>query len=134
MKYCPGCCSELSLESFHKNANSKDGYQGWCKNCKNAGWKSSRKYDSKTAKKDGIYYRYKLTIEQYSAMILSGCEVCGTMENLHIDHDHNCCNGVKTCGKCIRGILCINCNQAEGKLKSNPQLVLNLYTYLTTKK
>lgn len=26
--------------------------------------------------------------------------------SLAIDHDHKCCPGIKSCGKCLRGILC----------------------------
>ena len=43
------------------------------------------------------------------------CEFCE--RRLHrkgqgpqIDHDHRCCPGSESCGKCIRGILCSSCN------------------------
>lgn len=28
----------------------------------------------------------------------------------YVDHDHKCCSGDKSCGKCVRGILCPGCN------------------------
>src|SRR4029077_2130187 len=58
-----------------------------------------------------------------------GCETCGIdIVNparshtpgagrgalLAVDHDHNCCPGAHSCGKCIRGILCGTCNSALG--------------------
>jgi hypothetical protein len=27
-----------------------------------------------------------------------------------VDHDHRCCSGEKTCGRCLRGLLCRTCN------------------------
>jgi len=38
--------------------------------------------------------------------------------SLHVDHDHNCCNGVKSCGKCVRGIICNRCNKAVDKYET----------------
>jgi hypothetical protein len=35
------------------------------------------------------------------------------------DHNHACCPGEATCGKCVRGILCSDCNMALGKLENH---------------
>lgn len=87
-------------------------------------WVGGRKYAR-------IARIYKLTPKQYDAMIENGCEVCGSKENLHIDHDHSCCpRGVNTCGQCVRGVLCQKCNHAEGLLKSDPNLAMQLAFYM----
>jgi hypothetical protein len=31
-----------------------------------------------------------------------------------VDHDHACCPGIKSCGKCVRGLLCVACNILVG--------------------
>lgn len=63
--------------------------------------------------------RFQLSEESYAALLelqANACAVCGTEEpdmgEWHIDHDHSCCGvGVyPTCGKCVRGLLCSNCN------------------------
>ena len=66
------------------------------------------------------------------------CAICGTKDfgkrKPHVDHDHNCCstnNGRKVCGKCIRGVLCNNCNLMLGNAKDNPAILLRAIDYLS---
>lgn len=59
---------------------------------------------------------YGITQEQYEKMLSGqggGCAICDRPpgnRRLAVDHDHKCCPGTKTCGMCIRGLLCTTCN------------------------
>jgi hypothetical protein len=55
---------------------------------------------------------------------------CHESENLHIDHDHACCPGNKSCGQCVRGVLCQGCNTALGALRESPEVIVGLIDYL----
>jgi hypothetical protein len=69
--------------------------------------------------------RYQITVEEYTAILIKQnghCALCPTMQGetkrrMCVDHDHSCCPDVKSCGKCIRGILCGNCNRRVGFLE-----------------
>lgn len=128
MKICSKCKQNKSLDDYYKNQMS------WCKLCNNessAKWRAANPdKKSKISRTYHIKSKYNLTDDKYSAMIINGCEVCGSFDKLCIDHDHLCCPGQKTCGKCIRGILCNDCNVAEGRLKSDKELVKALLRYL----
>ena len=41
----------------------------------------------------------------------------GSNHDFVIDHDHACCNGSRSCGQCVRGILCGRCNMSLGHLE-----------------
>ena len=70
-----------------------------------------------------------LALTQYKELIASGCAICGTMESLCLDHDHRCCPGRRSCGKCIRGCLCARHNRGEGYFKTVEEL-LTMAAYL----
>ena len=58
---------------------------------------------------------YNLSPERYQELYEAGCWLCGEpfqQEKLRppIDHDHRCCPGIKSCGKCVRGIAHHFCN------------------------
>jgi len=72
--------------------------------------------------------RYKMSPAEYDKRLEEQgghCALCDVVEiiksgkkySLHVDHDHKCCRGHKTCGKCNRGILCANCNLKLGFLE-----------------
>jgi hypothetical protein len=85
--------------------------------------------------------KYGITAEQFEVMFEAQgrrCKICGTSEpgtrtagRWHIDHDHACCPGrKKSCGKCLRGILCGNCNIGIGNLQDDPVIVQAALGYL----
>jgi hypothetical protein len=47
-----------------------------------------------------------------------------------VDHNHACCDSVQTCGKCIRGLLCMNCNAGLGNFKDDVMRLLKAICYL----
>lgn len=68
--------------------------------------------------------RYNKTIEDFEAKYVEQgehCALCPSKGNvkrrLCWDHDHDCCPSFKSCGKCIRGLLCIGCNNKLGRLE-----------------
>ena len=60
------------------------------------------------------------------------CFVCEETPGkaLCVDHDHNCCPTKTSCGKCIRGLICGNCNSALGHAKDDPERLRKLADYL----
>ena len=64
--------------------------------------------------------RYGLSIEQYISMEQK-CEVCGELNNIHIDHNH-------LTGK-FRGVLCNTCNTSLGLLKEDAERIIALAKY-----
>lgn len=64
------------------------------------------------------------------------CSICdrmfkpGKMDNYHIDHDHDCCPGQSSCGKCVRGLLCHHCNVGLGNFKDDIDRMKRAIAYL----
>lgn len=72
-----------------------------------------------------LKYKYKMTIDEYWEMlrVQDGCAICHAQwkpgsKMFAVDHDHSCCQGQVTCGKCVRGLLCHTCNIKVGQLES----------------
>lgn len=78
--------------------------------------------------------RFNLSLIQLMQLYIAGCEVCGASENIHVDHDHSCCEGPTSCGRCVRGGLCEACNMAIGVLGDNLEGVLRAVKYLSFKR
>jgi hypothetical protein len=86
--------------------------------------------------------RHGITREQYLAMLASQGEVCAICERTSpgeffgrwaIDHDHRCCPGQTSCGRCIRGLLCRACNMGLGQFGDDPNQLMSAAAYLLTR-
>lgn len=99
--------------------------------------------------KDQFIYRLKrdfnITEEQYMWLLARQGNVCALcfepetkvhhrnneVMRLAVDHDHRCCSeSAKSCGKCIRGLLCYSCNMMMGKIESKPALAKRFADYI----
>lgn len=79
------------------------------------------------------FKRHNITKDQYEKMLKKhngNCWICKEKKAIHIDHDHLCCKGGWSCGKCIRGVLCSNCNTAIGLLNDDINLLNNAVKYI----
>jgi hypothetical protein len=86
--------------------------------------------------------RFNLSVERYREILDAQdgkCAICGTdsptdirTDRFHVDHDHACCPGRKSCGKCVRGLLCHACNTALGNFKDSPDRLLSALAYLAS--
>lgn len=50
------------------------------------------------------------------------CAVCRTeidLSDVLVDHDHSCCPGPRSCGSCVRGLLCRCCNAVLGMARDD---------------
>ena len=47
-----------------------------------------------------------------------------------VDHDHKCCPGRQSCGKCVRGILCVRCNTTLASVEGTDGWIQRVYEYL----
>lgn len=78
--------------------------------------------------------RFKLSVNQYNILCEyqeGCCAICSKSgEKLAVDHDHACCKGVITCGECIRGLLCTQCNLMLGTINDDHQILRAMFQYL----
>lgn len=125
---CKSCCSEYTKEWYRKN---KDGAISRAKD-----WvRSNPKQHRATA----LMRNYNLPIERYEAFVVeqqNRCAIClveftdEKRQGAFVDHDHGCCPGYKSCGKCIRGLICMSCNMTLGLAKDRPQILEKAALYL----
>lgn len=93
--------------------------------------KAGRAFEARQRRRHGMTQTEKRELLDAIGWI---CESCGTefteAPQAHIDHDHACCPGVQSCGRCIRGVLCGHCNRALGLLRDERATLEALIHYL----
>lgn len=113
---------------------ARAGVAGGCKDCANSGvtsarpaphpgprcathWRIEKRRRRMAAAGRYVERTYGLTAAEYDRLYEHQgrrCAICrratGATKRLAVDHDHTCCPGPTSCGRCVRGLLCGPCN------------------------
>jgi len=109
MQTCTRCRRDFNETKFYSSETNKGKRRRHCPDC----FRDAR-----------ILRVYGITPEAFEAILAEqgGCAVCGSVEELCVDHDHRTLE--------IRGILCTKCNTSAGSLNDDPARAERLATYL----
>lgn len=155
-RICTNCSEKKPLTEFHKHRNS---YRSVCKECRSLKAKAYRFRTSTPERREmerlrAQKYRderpfqawsnilksqYGITAEQWDTLLETqnnSCAICFSTEpgrgtRFAVDHDHNCCSGPRSCGDCVRGLLCHNCNLMLGTANDSIESLESGINYLT---
>lgn len=148
-KVCIDCEQDKLIAEFYKRSGRQKGQvESVCKDCKY--WRDKDRYRppslAPSAQREyrrgrgrwiKIKTQYNLTQEQYEKIAADqggccrGCErELAELNRVCIDHDRSCCFENKSCGSCVRGLLCHNCNVTLGLAGDNVEVLERLAGYL----
>lgn len=138
---CKSCTNRLSLENIAR-----------CKDRDLVDWSKRQKVYQKrhrdkakkvdpagTAKRNQtnqLKTKYGITAHERDVLLAeqdgrcASCMVPITGDQACVDHDHSCCPTRMTCGQCIRGILCHQCNKGIGLLGDTHEAIKQTEIYL----
>lgn len=126
-KVCGVCRIRKPLEGFHIRRDPK-------RTGKRRGGAASRQSTCRTCSPGvGRAWRHNLSVEQYEALARAqgfACAVCRRVTTLHVDHDHACCPGDRSCGRCVRGLLSGKCNRGIGMFQNDYELLQEAAAYV----
>jgi hypothetical protein len=135
--YCKSCCQGANKTWYNENKVKRVlMIKKWSDSNKEKVRKAGRDFHKRNREQDRLR-KYGLTLERYKELFTGFCDICGIIldgsskiNTPHIDHDHLCCKGSKSCGKCVRGILCHSCNQMLGYSYDNSTILNHASQYL----
>lgn len=123
-KRCTSCRRWLPEDDFGIESRAFDKLTTQCATCRRT--RDVRK-------------RYGISAVRYADLVESqagACAICGEVNGnrngyaLAVDHDHSCCPGERSCGNCVRGLLCANCNIGVGYFKNDVARLAAAMRYL----
>jgi hypothetical protein len=96
-KKCRTCCAWYPEYEFNKNAQALDALHGDCRNC-----------SKKRSRAHWLSSKYGLHGDAYEQLLVEQCNSCPCCYRSFdddirpcVDHDHECCPGRFSCGKCV---------------------------------
>lgn len=148
MGRCKRCSSEVSRRWQQRNPERAAAINRASKERNRERAKEQRKARNARLKDDEAHQRtlrdrriqriYNVTQEWFEAQLAAQggrCAICAVPQAevgraFSIDHDHNCCSGTKSCGECVRGLLCGPCNLAIAAMDNAPDWLTSAVNYI----
>jgi len=148
MKTCKDCKRDESQAEFiHGRLRCRDchnAHKRVTESTANRDYKRERRKDPDTYAKmlsQNSKWRYGINHEERDEILAKQgnvCAVCATDtpggKDWVTDHDHSCCPGIRSCGECVRGILCTKCNLMLGHANDNIDTLTSAIAYLLSGK
>lgn len=140
LKHCAGCDSWVAPINFHANARTWDRLNAYCKVCASrlgaerfqrdrtrllANTAAYRRNNPEKRKSIALMFKFGIDLAEYrkiEEMQQYRCGICRKPGELHVDHCHES-------GR-VRGLLCMSCNTALGKLGDTPDSIRRVLSYL----
>lgn len=151
MKTCTRCGESRPVADYRHSDQTRDGLGIYCKPCRKlfgqekyerlkldpVKFERRRAYLKEHHRRQHLQRRYGLSLEAYEEMLCrqdgrcAGCGADAAGRSLAVDHDHSCCPATGwSCGKCLRGLLCTNCNSILGMAEDDVDRLMALVSYL----
>ena len=153
MKHCKDCDQDRPLEDFYVRSDTGKRRSNcrFCMSAKHVAWRKenrdrvaatqrqnySRHSTPERRRRNHLWSTHRITLEGFDDLYVAQdgrCAICWKEQErrqLAVDHDHACCSGRRSCGACIRGLLCDNCNRGLGMFADNPDLLRAAVRYIT---
>lgn len=128
--YRCACASHSGAEAWHGTRHGFSYHYCRCEPCSIANRERDK---ARWAQRYGS--KYGMSAEEVRDLLgAEKCQICGCTDPgerpWHIDHDHACCPGQRSCGKCVRGVLCYNCNFMIGSARDDTSVLSAAIEYL----
>lgn len=134
---CSTCRLLKVPAEFSKNSRTKTGFQNACKSCMQ-NYSAGRVVNDhvRNMRRRNFFGLTEQDVEQILRQQNGCCAICRTNDpggrygTWCVDHDRACCPTSKSCGNCVRGLLCHHCNWGLGQFSDNPQSLRRAAHYL----
>lgn len=138
-RVCKSCLTRKPMKAFRWVTENKS-RRRQCNNCRVKSDREHRQLEPEKQRKRArtrfLKSVYRISQEEFDKLLVEqnyACDICrlpfGDKEP-NVDHDHSCCAGRDSCGECIRGLLCFNCNAGLGNFRDSRQNLVRAAEYL----
>lgn len=132
LRECIDCLRWLALDCFQE----QKGYRlNFCRECRRERYKHLERSGAQD-RVARLWYCFRLREDAYNALLkkqkkrCAACRAPFGAKTPHVDHDHACCPGRRSCGKCVRGLLCGHCNATLGNARDSVKRLRDCANYL----